>query len=92
MEHADFNMAERDFTRITEINPKYADAYYLRGENFFKQTMYSEAETDFSLAISLKSDFRYFYEARARVHDQLNQPAHAAKDRARAEALPHPVG
>jgi tetratricopeptide (TPR) repeat protein len=49
------------FSQAIELNKKYTEAYFSRGECFDKQKKYKEALKDYSMASNLKPKDSYFY-------------------------------
>ncbi|MCX6775999.1 MAG: tetratricopeptide repeat protein [Candidatus Micrarchaeota archaeon] len=65
--------AIENFSKIIELNPKYADAYYNRGNAHFKIGEYDKAIENFSKAIELDPKDAEMYSNRGLVYDSKGE-------------------
>lgn len=56
-----YNEAIKDYNKVIELNPLYADVYHARGNIYFKLGNYQQAVGDYTFAIQLKT--KYYKEA-----------------------------
>ena len=62
----DMPAAIADLTKAVTLNPKYGEAFYLRGTIYQSQNKHSEAGTDFNSAvIAVPTEPKYFFERAA---------------------------
>jgi tetratricopeptide (TPR) repeat protein len=75
------------FTNAINSDPKYAPAWYYRGNNRFNKDDIEGAIADYSEAIELKPDFADAYANRGDAYFSLKHPEKACHDYLKAEAL-----
>lgn len=56
-----YHEAIKDYNKVIELNPLYADGYHARGNIYFKLGNYQQAVGDYTFAIQLKT--KYYKEA-----------------------------
>lgn len=56
-----YNEAIKDYSKVIELNPLYADGYHVRGNIYLKLGNYQQAVGDYTFAIQLKT--KYYKEA-----------------------------
>ena len=56
-----YHEAIKDYNKVIELNPKYADGYHARGNIYLKLGNYQQAVGDYTFAIQLKT--KYYKEA-----------------------------
>ena len=64
--------AIEDFSRVIELNPEYADAYYNRGIVNENLKNYTNAVADFDEAIKLEPSDKAYREARQQAQQKLD--------------------
>lgn len=82
--------AIRDCTEAIRANPKFTDAYYLRGLAHIEVGKLQEAKEDFDEVLARKRDDAQALRARAKVHAALGQHDSAKQDAADAAAIEKP--
>ena len=65
-----FEKAIEDYTKAIEINPKHAEAYFIRGNIFKKRDMYDKAIEDYTKAILSNPNYAEAYGARGRIYNE----------------------
>ena len=68
------------FSEAIKVNNKEAKYYYHRGVLHFLKEHYESAKNDFTVAISLKSNYAYAYNDRGSCYIKLNDVKNAIKD------------
>jgi tetratricopeptide (TPR) repeat protein len=76
-----------DFTKIIELNPDDAIAYYNRGMAYSFLQNYSNAIADYNQAIELKPDYANAYYNRGMAYKNLQDYQSAIADLKEAERL-----
>lgn len=76
----DWENAERLLNTWITTNPRDAEAYWLRGQTFERLGNLDRALADFSILLTIDSEYAEAYFARGRVRYQLKQYESAMKD------------
>ena len=76
----DFKEAIRDFDRVIELNPKHAEAYYLRGLAYANLVEYRQAIKDYDRAIDLNPKNASAYSDRGHAYGDLGEYRQARED------------
>jgi tetratricopeptide (TPR) repeat protein len=76
----DWGKAERLLSTWITSNPRETEAYWLRGQAFERLGNLDRALADFSILLSLDSEYAEAYFARGRIRYQLKQYESAMKD------------
>jgi len=76
-----------DYNKAIEIKPDFADAYFNRGQKFFKLEKYTLAIFDYNKAIEMKPDFALAYRSRGAVHSLMGDMQKAIEDLEKAAQL-----
>ena len=83
----EYKGAIRDYDRVIEIDPNFADAYYNRGVVKVRLKEFQEAIKDFDEAIDLDPKYLYSYVNRGIANAKLGEHKEAVKDFDKAVAL-----
>jgi len=83
----EYEQAIKDFNKVIELNPNYAEAYYGRGYAYAELNEYERAIEDYSNAIKLNPKFAEAYNNRGLAYVKLNEYERAIKDYDKAIAL-----
>lgn len=76
----DWGNAERLLSNYISSNPRFTEAYWLRGQTFERMGNFDRALSDFSILLSINPDYAEAYFARGRIRFQLKQYESAIKD------------
>ncbi|KMQ59479.1 hypothetical protein ACM46_20535 [Chryseobacterium angstadtii] len=91
----DFEEAIKDYSKAIEMDPTFAEVYYVRASLLFDNDRYKEAITDLNKAISLKPNPIELYMAalilRGKTHLAINNKKMACHDFTEARELGAPV-
>ena len=85
-----YSEAIQDFTKVIELNPDDAEAYYFRGSTYYSQGEHNhaiKAIKDFTKAIELNPDDAETYHFRGFIHYSNGEYDHAIKDFTKAIEL-----
>ncbi|MDD5688178.1 MAG: tetratricopeptide repeat protein [Elusimicrobia bacterium] len=74
------NDAINDYTTVIMLNPKYADAYAMRGNIYYRKKMCNEAISDYNKAIELNPNFSGAYNNRGVAYDDIGLYSEAIID------------
>jgi tetratricopeptide (TPR) repeat protein len=76
-----------DYNQAISRNPRYASAYYNRGEFYFQSKQYDKALADFTQAITLRPLYADAFQRRGITYDYLKQYNKAIADYTKAITL-----
>ena len=83
----EYEQAIKDFNKVIELNPNYAEAYYGRGYAYAELNEYERAIKDYDKAIALNPDDAKAYNNRGYAYANLNEHERAIEDFSEAIAL-----
>src|SRR5262249_45235729 len=83
----DFAGAAEDYSRVIELKPGSAEAYYARAEAFGNLGKLADALADVERALAIRPDLASAYVVRGVIHLRLEQPDPAVQDLTRAIEL-----
>ena len=83
----EYEQAIKDFNKVIELNPNYAEAYYGRGYAYAELNQPERAIEDYSNAIKLNPKLAEAYNNRGLAYVKLNEYERAIKDYDKAIAL-----
>jgi tetratricopeptide (TPR) repeat protein len=90
IESSDNKGALTDFSKVIEMQPGNAEAYYYRANAYFNLRKTKEAIADYTKAIELKPDYADAYFNRALCKQFLNDKTGACSDWKKAAAYGKP--
>ena len=76
----DYRRAIEEFSQTIELDPQYAEAYYIRGLSYANLGQYERAIEDYDKAIELEPQFAQAYASRASSYFLLKQDKRAIED------------
>ena len=76
-----------DYTKAIEINPKYAEVYYNRGNIYDNQGNLTQALSDYNKAIEINPNIAQVYSARAVIYYRFKKYKKAWADVRKAQEL-----
>jgi tetratricopeptide (TPR) repeat protein len=82
-----FRPALADLARAIELDPRHAEAYWIRGAIYQQQRRYPRAVADFTRALEIKPDLAAAYYWRGRTYKLMGNHEQALADLAQAHAL-----
>ena len=68
------------FNKAIEINPRFAEAYYIRGRAYYYKGWYDKAIADYTMVIELNPRFAWAYHNRANAYYHKGQYDKACSD------------
>ena len=80
-------LAIESYKRAVEIDPQNSSAHVSIADVLLSQRLYNEALHHYTMAISSRDDFPYFYAQRAKASDGLKNKENAKLDREKAHKL-----
>lgn len=76
----EYQKAIAEFSKSIQLNSKYANSYFNRGELYFETGQYSQAIDDYTQSISLDLDDPQYYNSRAHCRFMIEDYASALED------------
>ena len=83
----EYEQAIKDFNKVIELNPNYAEDYYGRGYAYAELNEYERAIEDYDRTIALNPKFAEAYYNRGLAYAELNEYKRAIEDYGKAIAL-----